>query len=232
MPPFITINRKDFTSLKGRTALITGGSSGKSLRPLQFQSCLPPRLNHCIYSDAGIGLSTALLLHSFDCQVIIGDLQPPPTSIPSSIVYQHCEVSSYASLLSLFDKSKSHFGTYPDIILANAGIGERGDLFGTEVSDEDIRKEPAHEVIGVDIVAVANTVRIGWWGCRKEGKEGNIIITASVAGYQGQAGLAMYVLQSLSAVSRVRISRGSSSHRTPIMTNPAFNPALWLSFFS
>lgn len=45
--------------------------------------------------------------------------------------------------------------------------------------------EPKHEVLDVDLRAVANTVRIGWWGIMKEGRKegGSIIMTASVAGY-------------------------------------------------
>lgn len=140
----------------------------------------------------GIGLATAELLSSLSCLVIVADLSPPPASAAGGTLHFHkTDVASYSSLLSAFDKSFTTFGAYPDIVFANAGIGERGDLFGG-VTDENVREEPKHEVLNIDSEAVANTVRIGWWGMKKRGG-GNIILTASMAGYMGQPGLGMYV---------------------------------------
>ncbi|ORY88558.1 hypothetical protein BCR35DRAFT_329809 [Leucosporidium creatinivorum] len=170
-------------SFTGRTAVITGGSSG-------------------------IGLTTALLLSSLGCNVLIGDLQPPAPSVslPPNVVYHQTDVLSYPSLLALFRFSKAHFGVYPDLIYANAGISEKGKLFGGG-EEEDIEQEPDHKTLRVDLEAVANTVRIGWWGVRQEKKEGVIVVTASMAGYAGQMGLPMYNAAKHGCVGLVRSLR-------------------------
>lgn len=69
-----------------------------------------------------------------------------------------------------------------------AGIGEKGTwLSVAKELDEDIDQEPAHDVINVDLIAVANTTRLAWYGMRKEKRNGglkfggSIILTASMA---------------------------------------------------
>ncbi|KAM0747339.1 NAD(P)-binding protein [Meredithblackwellia eburnea MCA 4105] len=167
MSSLIKVDPSKFGSLKGRTAVITGGSSG-------------------------LGHATALLLHSLDANVVVADLSPPPASTtPSAILFVKTDATIYSDLLNLFRKAEARFGAWPDIVFANAGISERGDLFAG-ATDDDIEIEPKHEVLDLDIKAVANTVRIAYWGIKKSGKPGNIIMTASLAGYQGQPGLAMY----------------------------------------
>ncbi|KAI5474230.1 hypothetical protein MNV49_003868 [Pseudohyphozyma bogoriensis] len=137
MTELLNIPSNSFPSFKGRTAFITGGSSG-------------------------IGLETVKLLTSLSCNVLVADLSPPPSSIPGPgvIHFHHTDVTSYSNLLAAFRSAHARFGTYPDIVFANAGIGEVGDLF-SEVSDEEIEREPKHQVVGIDLVAVANTGQPG-----------------------------------------------------------------------
>lgn len=53
--------------------------------------------------------------------------------------------------------------------------------------EDDIDQEPAHDVINVDLIAVANTTKLAWYGMRKEKRNGklkhggSIILTASMA---------------------------------------------------
>ena len=166
----LAITASSLPSFASRTCLITGGSSG-------------------------IGYSTALLLSSLGCNVLIGDLQPPPPSLPKEIGFLRTDLTDYSALLALFDQCKTTFGTYPDLVFANAGIGECGELFAG-VSDAEIRVEPKHEVLDLDLKATANTIRLAWWGMKKEGIKGSIVVTASLAGYAG-AGITMYVLPPL-----------------------------------
>ena len=69
-----------------------------------------------------------------------------------------------------------------------AGIGEKGVWLSVEDEEEvDIELEPKHDVINVDLVAVANTTKLAWYGMRKEKREGrlsrggSIVLTASMA---------------------------------------------------
>lgn len=88
-------------------------------------------------------------------------------------------------------------------------------MFGAEDGEDIITKEPGYATLAVDLKAVANTVRIAvsrlsapsssrlgesfpltfdvlqWWGIKKEKVQGSIVVTASMAGYAGQAGLPM-----------------------------------------
>lgn len=187
MAEIIDVDPNSFPSFKGRTAVITGGSSGDcNLSTGSRRPANPER--------TGIGLSTALLFSTLGANVVIADISPPPASTPTSILFHKTDATSYASLLSLFRTSEAAFGSWPSIVFANAGIGERGDLFGgTGPEGDDIEVEPKHEVMSLDMTAVANTVRIAMWGMRKSGKGGNVVMTASLAGYTGQPGLHMYV---------------------------------------
>lgn len=184
----INIDPKRFPSFAGSGALITGRSSGSSnflpAPQLDFRS------THS--TPTGFGLATAELLSSLSCRVIIADIQPPPPTASPSLHFHRTDVTSYASLLSAFETSFTLFNSYPNIVFANAGINEKGSVF-VGVTDEEIKSEPKHEVLEINLRAVANTVRIGWWGIKKNGKQGNIIMTSSVAGYLGVPGLGMSV---------------------------------------
>ncbi|KAK4702439.1 hypothetical protein P7C70_g3787, partial [Phenoliferia sp. Uapishka_3] len=158
----------------------------------------------------GIGLSTSLLFASLGAFVTIGDLSPPLAgSVPSSIHFHRTNCTSYASLLSLFRASETKFGKWPDVVFANAGIGERGHMFEA-AEDDNIEVEPRHEVTELDLKAVANTVRIAFWGMRKSGNGGNVVMTASVAGYTGQPGLPMYNASKHAVVGLLRALRFSA----------------------
>lgn len=137
----------------------------------------------------GIGLSTALLLHSLGANILITDLAPPKSSVPAEIAFFKLDVTDYKQLLASFHYCKERFGSFPDAVFANAGIAEKGRMFGGKETEDDITQEPDHAVVKVDGIAVLNTVRIAWWGIRQNRREGSIIVTASMAGYAGQAGL-------------------------------------------
>src|ERR1700753_2626001 len=95
----------------GRTAIVTGGSSG-------------------------IGLSTAKLLHSLGCNVVLGDIRPPEslgelnsgTNSKHGISYCECDVTSWAAVCRLFETAIAKFGGV-DIVHANAGVNDTGDPF-------------------------------------------------------------------------------------------------------
>lgn len=148
----IDITSESLPSFSGSVALLTGASSG-------------------------IGLATAAKLVSLSCSVLICDLQPPPPSVLSThlLRYHKTDVSCYASVLSAYDACYTIFGQYPNLIFANAGIGEQGDVV-VGVSDENIRQEPNLKVIDVNLRGVVNTVRLGWWGIKKNKREGSIVV--------------------------------------------------------
>lgn len=171
-----TINVHDdeaLQSLAGRTAIITGGSSG-------------------------IGYATARILSQHGCNVVVGDLRPPVEEPQSAngtktIHYQNCNVTDWDSLAALFAYAKSTFGQI-DIVHANAGVNDIGDPFFTPlVEGSDGRlEEPNTKTIDINIKGTLNTVALGMHHLQKNTNGGSIIITASMAGYFGTAGMPIY----------------------------------------
>lgn len=156
-----------------KTILITGGSSG-------------------------IGLSTAHLLSSLNPShnLILLDLQAPPASFnhPAANLLVHtCNITSWASQRAGFAAAYAKFGRI-DCVFVNAGIAEHGDqFFNDELDSEGGLKEPDRRVLNVDMDAASDTTKLAIHYLRKNGDAGGeIVLTASLAGYLASAGAPLY----------------------------------------
>lgn len=76
----------------------------------------------------------------------------------------------------------------------NAGIAEHGEQFFTDELDEGGElKEPDRRVLNVDMDAASDTTKLAIHYLRKNGeKGGEIVLTASLAGYLASAGAPLY----------------------------------------
>lgn len=173
-----TISRRDLNSLSNTTTLITGGS-------------------------AGIGLQTALLIHSLSLtnNIIILDRQPPADSAPDSLVksprffFQQCDITSWREQSEAFAAGIARFGAI-DNCFVNAGINEyRDQIFTDEFDQEGKLREPDRRTLNIDLDSAVDTVKLAIHHMRqrKDGKKGgNIVLTASLAGYLASQGAPLY----------------------------------------
>jgi NAD(P)-dependent dehydrogenase (short-subunit alcohol dehydrogenase family) len=166
---------ESLTTLKStpKTILITGGSSGIGLCTAQLLSSLNPSHN-----------------------LILLDLQPPPSTFkhdPSKLLVHTCNITNWSSQRAGFAAGYAKFGRI-DCVFANAGISEHGDQFFTDERDEtgDL-KEPNRRVLTVDMNAVSDTTKLAIHYMRKNAPQGGqIVLTASLAGYLASAGAPLY----------------------------------------
>lgn len=171
-----SISRSSLTSPTSCTSVITGGSSG-------------------------IGLETALLLHSLSPtnNVIVLDRNPPPAASPLTssprFLFAACDVTSWKSQRAAFAAGAAKFGAI-DNVFVNAGIAEYKDQFFDDELDADgLLREPDRRVLNIDMDGASDTVRLAIWHMRhrKDGKKGgSIVMTASLAGYLASAGAPLY----------------------------------------
>jgi NAD(P)-dependent dehydrogenase (short-subunit alcohol dehydrogenase family) len=174
-----TIDKASLTSLTNKTILITGGSSG-------------------------IGLATALLLHSLSNNIVVLDRTAPaqtPTtaSLISSSRYLlcKCDITSWKAQRAAFKAAIDRFGGL-DAVYVNAGIAEYKDQFFKDKFDADGQlAEPDRRTINIDLHAADDTVKLAIYWMRKDakhgkGRGGSIVMTASLAGYLASAGAPLY----------------------------------------
>ncbi|KAI4598740.1 hypothetical protein KJ359_002632 [Pestalotiopsis sp. 9143b] len=134
MAPF-TISDNELSSLRGSVVIVTGGSSG-------------------------IGLACVELLLAQGANVVIGDLEAPPSNIlTGGAVFVPVDVTSWEQLKSMFEAAVGTFGGV-DHVFANAGIAGRDDYVGDDLDDGLDPKEPSNLVIHINLIGVINTTRL------------------------------------------------------------------------
>ena len=149
--------------VEGKVAIVTGGASG-------------------------IGAACAATLAREGAKVIVTDLDDPRgqalvDKIGGEAVYLHQDVSLEESWPGVIDAAERRFGRL-DVMVANAGIGIM--CKAVEMSLADWRRQTAVNLDGVFL-----SVKYAVPAMRRAGG-GSIIITSSVAGLRGSAGLAGY----------------------------------------
>ena len=174
-----TIDKASLTGLTNKTVIITGGSSG-------------------------IGLATALLLHSLSNNIVVFDRSAPvqtPNTQPllssPRFLLQRCDITNWKAQRAAFQAAIDRFGGI-DAVYVNAGIAEHKDQFFKDELDPDGQLvEPDRRTIDVDLHAADDTVKLAIFWMRKDakhgkGKGGSVVMTASLAGYLASAGAPLY----------------------------------------
>jgi NAD(P)-dependent dehydrogenase (short-subunit alcohol dehydrogenase family) len=79
-------------------------------------------------------------------------------------------------------------------VFVNAGIAEYSEQFFTnELDSEGLLKEPDRRVLNIDMDAASDTTKLAIHYLRMNGEQGGqIVLTASFAGYLASAGAPLY----------------------------------------
>lgn len=180
-------NVENFNTLKStpKTIIITGGSSGIGLATAHLLSKLNPKHN-----------------------LVLIDLNPPPQTFKhdqSHLLVHTCNITSWTSQRAGFEAAHARFGRI-DCVFVNAGIAEHGEQFFTDELDGDGKlKEPDRRVLNIDMDAASDTTKLAIHYLKNNHDGGEIVLTASLAGYLASAGAPLY-----SAAKHGKFSRSQS----------------------
>lgn len=169
----------------------------------------------------GVGSNIVRQAHAAGAHVFFGDVldeaghelaKELSSSGCTTVRYQHCDVTSYADTLALFEAAHKAFGRI-DHAIANAGIGEQGNIFDPELTLESIKEEPkkAMNVVDVNLKGEIYFARIASVYLR-QGDAGDIrdkslTLLSSVAGFREDPGLYVYVPSKHGVLGLMRVLR-------------------------
>lgn len=195
-------NPLDAFSLKGKTVLVTGASSG-------------------------LGAHFARICSQVGARVVIGarrvekldQLAEEIRSQGGEVLAVPMDVTSRDSVEAAFDAAEEAFGVV-DVVLNNAGVG--GAVRALELSEEDWRSMLSTNLDGVWRVAQCGGQRMV-----KAGKPGSIVNIASILGLRVGRGLSHYAT-SKAAVVQLTKSLGMELARFNIRVN-AIAPGYFLT---
>ena len=193
----------------------------------------------------GVGASLVRLLHSAGAHVLFGDVLDEPgaalekelsSDSGTSIKYIQCDVTSYDQNLQLFDTAFQTFGRI-DHAVANAGLGEQGNMFDPNLTLESVREEPTKSmrVVDVNLKGPLYFARLASVYLNQRGSDGakgpldkSLTMVSSVAGFREDPGLNVYVPSKHGVLGLMRVLRETliKSSPNPIRTN-AISP--WMT---
>lgn len=163
--------------LSGRTALVTGASSGLGAR---FSRIL-----------AGSGARVALGARRRDrLESLAAEIGPNAAAIGM-------DVAREADVIAGYDAAEAAFGTV-DTVIANAGVDGAGLM--TEMSEQEIERTLAINLKGAILTAREGARRMMAAGVTK----GRIVLVASITAFEPSPGLVAYAASKAGAVQAAR----------------------------
>ncbi|KAL3478508.1 hypothetical protein BJX99DRAFT_224248, partial [Aspergillus californicus] len=168
-------------SLKDKVVVLTGGANGIGASLVEY--CCQNGALVCfgdLAADAGESIAKA----------------NATSSSPPRAVFVQTDVTSYDSVLALFDKAMDTYGRV-DHAVAGAGISELGNIFHPALNMDSVREPPTTKVLDVNLLGCLYVARIASVYLRQNRLPGShtdrsIILISSVAGFKESPGLFVY----------------------------------------
>ncbi|GIJ86564.1 hypothetical protein Asppvi_005453 [Aspergillus pseudoviridinutans] len=191
-------------SLNDKVIVVTGGANGIGASLVEY--CCQQGAYVCfgdVAEDAGNQIAQSLCSSG-------------SSSSPRAI-FQHTDVSSYQSVLGLFDLALKTYGRV-DHAVACAGIMEIGNLFDPGLTLETVREAPTTKVLDVNLTGCLYVARIASVYLRQnrpENADRSITLISSVAGFKESPGMFVYQASKHGVLGLMRSLRLylSSTHR-------------------
>ncbi|KAK4901297.1 hypothetical protein LTR27_001855 [Elasticomyces elasticus] len=180
----------------------------------------------------GIGAVTAKLLVKYGAFVVFGDTNDKAASdvakANSRITFEHCDVSVYADIYSLFEKAYEKHGRV-DHAVSCAGIFEQGNWFDPALTMDTVSEQGNTEVMDVNVMGTLNFCRIAAVFLRdgmQNGKQNkSIVLLSSVSAFRESPGLYLYQTSKHAIQGILRSSRKFLWERDGVRIN-AVNPGV------
>lgn len=160
------LDRNELFDLSGKTALVTGASSG-----------------------LGVTFAKALLANGASV-VICARREEKLIAVAREldqtgerVLAAPCDVGDPAQVEVVAEKARSRFGRV-DVLVNNAGIEAEGSPFAERIADEDFA-----ETVRVNLLGVWHGIRIVGTGMIEDGGGGSIVNIASIGGLGGSKGM-------------------------------------------
>ena len=167
----------------------------------------------------GIGACLVRHLHTLGAHVFFGDVVDEPgialekelsKNSTSTVKYIHCDVTSYAQNLALFDAALQTCGRV-DHAVAVAGLGEQGKMFDPALTLDSVREEPVRsmKVVDVNLKGPLYFARIASVYLNQPDASGDksLTLVSSVAGFREDPGLNVYVPSKHGVLGMMRVLR-------------------------
>lgn len=138
-------------------------------------------------AGSGIGRATAVAFAGQGAEVVALDVDEGKARETAELTGGHAyrvDVADSAAMRAVAEEVEARHGV-PDVVMANAGIGMAGSFLRT--SEEDWRR-----VVDVNLWGVVHTLRAFAPQLVERGEGGNLVVTASAAGYFPTAALSAY----------------------------------------
>ncbi|KAK5735661.1 hypothetical protein LTR17_008012 [Elasticomyces elasticus] len=174
----------------------------------------------------GVGSCIVRQLHAAGAHVFFGDVLDQPGQAlerelsrdEAKVEFVHCDVTLYADNLALFDAAYTACGRI-DHAIANAGLGEQGNMFDPNLTLESVREEPkkSMSIVNVNLKGPLYFSRIASAYLKQpdmNGKGGtaaadkSLTLVSSVAGFREDPGLYVYIASKHGVLGLMRSLRG------------------------